>query len=109
MLPSFLKFIEQQEDQSSVSSPQHELGEEGLNLNKVIEKRIKEIINEFQIKGKATEKDILASFDYNLKKMLGNSTSNQDGAANQQTANQQTANQQTAQTQIDQNQMQQNS
>ena len=76
MLPSFLKFIEEVEETSGVSSPQHEVGEESLPLNKVVEKRIKEIINEFQTKGKATEKEIIASLDYNVKKMLGSQDPN---------------------------------
>ena len=91
MLPSFLKFIEHSEE-SGVSSPQHELGEESLTLNKVIEKRIKEISNEFKTKGIATEEQVLASFEYNLKKMMGGSpasSQNKQQAQNTQQPTQQ--------------------
>ena len=74
MLCSFLKFIEEIEGKN-ISSPQHEVGEESLSLNKVIEKRIKELLIEFKTKRKATEEEVLASIEYNLKKMANSKDS----------------------------------
>ena len=102
MLPSFLKFIEQSEE-SGVSSPQHELGEESLTLNKVIEKRIKEILNEFKTKGIATEEQVLASVEYNLKKMMGSPAAS---SQNQQVQNTQQPTQQNTQQPTQQNTIQ---
>jgi len=69
MLPKFLQFLEELE--SGVLPPQHEMGEENLTLNKVIEKRIKEIVNEFETKNKATKEEVLNSFYQNISKMMG--------------------------------------
>lgn len=76
MLPKFLQFLEELE--SGVVSPQHEMGEENLSLNKVIEKRIKEIISEFELKGRATEQEVLNSFFQNISKMMGKNPQNKD-------------------------------
>lgn len=74
MLQKFSKWIENEE--VSVSEPQHKKGEEILTLNKVVEKRILEMINEFQIKGKATPEDVIKSIAYFLdRNMPKNQTS----------------------------------
>ena len=89
MLPSFLKFVEQQEDQQTgVGSPQHEVGEESLSLNKVIEKRIKEMLNEFKTKRRATDQEVLNSIDNIIKKMIGSDTNKQNQIDQQAQPNQ---------------------
>jgi hypothetical protein len=84
MLPKFSKWIENSE--SSVSEPQHKKGEEVLTLNNVIEKRIKEMIDEFQSKGKAKPEEVLSSIAYFLEKNMPKQPEPQD---NNQQADQQ--------------------
>jgi hypothetical protein len=100
MLCSFLKFIEEIEESnltpprpesnlgSSVSSPQHEVGEESLSLNKVVEKRIKEMLNNFKTKGRATEQEVLSSIDYNLKNKFNFQKPQQSQKQTQDSSNQ---------------------
>lgn len=89
MLPSFLKFVEQQEEQQAgVGSPQHEVGEESLSLDKVIEKRIKEMLNEFKTKRRATDQEVLSSIDNIIKKMIGSDTNKQNQIDQQAQPNQ---------------------
>jgi hypothetical protein len=68
MLLKFSKWMENSE--VSVSEPQHKKGEDLLTLNKVVEKRMVEMINEFQLKGKAKPEDIFKSIAYFLDKNL---------------------------------------
>lgn len=71
MVPKFSQWIESAEtSETSVSEPQHKKGEDILTLNKVVEKRIVEMINEFQLKGKAKPEDVLKSIAYFLDKNL---------------------------------------
>lgn len=81
MFPKFSKWIENSE--VSVSEPQHKKGEEILTINKLVEKRIVEMINEFQIKGKAKPEDVLKSIAYFLDKNLPNNQPNQDNLQSQ--------------------------
>lgn len=60
--------MDSQEDSSSLSEPQDKVGETSLTLNKLVEKRIKEMMNELQNKGKGSEEDILNSINYFLSK-----------------------------------------
>jgi hypothetical protein len=85
MLLSFFEFVQQQDgvEQTGVSSPEHESGEESLSLNKVIEKRIKEIVVEFTMKRKATEEEVLNSIDYNIKRILGGNSNKQNSQPQQ--------------------------
>ena len=71
MLPSFYNWLEQtdvEDTPSGVSEPQHKAGENNLPLNKLIEKRMKEMIEEFTSKGTATEEDIINSINNYLNK-----------------------------------------
>lgn len=68
MLPEFSKWMEN--SKVSISEPQHKKGEDLLTLNKVVEKRMIEMINEFQLKGKASPEDIFKSIAYFLDKNL---------------------------------------
>lgn len=68
MLPQFKYWVENQDQKSSVSEPQHQKGEGALTLNQVIEKRILEIIEDYERKGKANKDDVLNSIKYFLDK-----------------------------------------
>jgi len=71
MLPNFYQWLEQADVEdmpSGISEPQHKAGENNLPLNKLIEKRMKEMIEEFTSKGTATEDDILNSISNYLNK-----------------------------------------
>lgn len=83
MLPKFKNWIENQEDatdqnqqvndpgqgqQGNTSEPQHKKGEAFAPLNKVIERRMLEIIEELTRTGKANERQILDSIKYFLEK-----------------------------------------
>lgn len=71
MLPNFYQWLEQADVEdmpSGVSEPQHKSGENNLPLNKLIEKRMKEMIEEFTSKGMATKDDILNSISDYLNK-----------------------------------------
>lgn len=81
MLPKFSKWIENSE--SSVSEPQHKKGEEVLTLNYSVEKRIKEMIEEFQRKGKAKPEEVLSSIAYFLDKNLPKNQDNQQNSSDQ--------------------------
>lgn len=81
MLPKFSKWIENSE--SSVSEPQHKKGEEVLTLNSSVEKRIKEMIEEFQRKGKAKPEEVLSSIAYFLDKNLPKNQDNQQNSSDQ--------------------------
>jgi hypothetical protein len=84
MLPKFHNWIENLDgNPSSLSEPEHKKGEESLTLNKLIEKRMKEMIEEFQSKGKATPEQVVDSIKYFLGK-----NSPQDQNQNQPPQNQ---------------------
>lgn len=71
MLPNFYSWLEQTDVEGSpsgVSEPQHKAGENNLPLNKLVEKRIKEMIEEFTSKGTATEDEIISSINSYLNK-----------------------------------------
>lgn len=81
MLPKFHNWIENLDgNPSSLSEPQHKKGEESLTLNKLVEKRIKEMIDEFQSKGKASQEQVVGSIKYFLDKNMpqGQNQSAQD-------------------------------
>jgi hypothetical protein len=83
MLPNFYQWLEQADVEdmpSGVSEPQHKTGENNLPLNKLIEKRMKEMIEELTSKGTATEDDILSSIGNYLNK---NSNQQQTSDQNQ--------------------------
>jgi hypothetical protein len=56
------------DESSSLSEPQHEKGESSLTLNKLVEKRLKEMIDQLQIKGTADENQVLDAISYFLNK-----------------------------------------
>lgn len=61
-LPSFLRWIENSEEQGdSVSEPQHEEGEENMELKGVVEKRMMQLAMELESDGKGSRKDVLAA------------------------------------------------
>ncbi len=75
MIPTFRFWVEnslgvsapsEEESSSGVSEPQHEKGEESLSLNKFIEKRILEIVEDLERKGKATKDQVISSLRYFL-------------------------------------------
>jgi uncharacterized membrane protein len=73
MFPKFRTWIENLEEENpSLSEPQHKTGEKNLSVNKLVEKRIKEMVQELSIKGKAEENDI-----YNAIKQFLDKNSNQ--------------------------------
>ena len=57
---SFLRFLENIEN-NSLSPPQHKKGEESLDIKDLLKKRVLEIANELEVKGKGTREDILKS------------------------------------------------
>ena len=72
MIPKFRSWLENSgEEGSSLSEPVHKSGEGGLSTYKLVEKRIKEMIQELSDKGVATEEEINNSIkqfiDKNLK------------------------------------------
>lgn len=58
-LPSFLRWIENSEE--AVSEPQHEEGEENMDLKAVVEKRMMQMAMELESDGKGSRKDVLAA------------------------------------------------
>jgi ribosomal protein S13 len=61
-LPSFLGWIENnQEGGESVSEPQHEEGEDNMDLKAVVEKRMMQMAMELESDGKGSRKDVLAA------------------------------------------------
>jgi len=56
-LPSFLTWIENNED--AVSDPQHKAGEENMNLQATVEKRLMQMALDLESDGKGTRKEIL--------------------------------------------------
>lgn len=85
MIPTFRFWVEnslgfsgtsEEENSSGVSEPQHEKGEELLSLSKFIEKRISEIIEDLERKGKATKDQVINSLgDFLNKNQASQSTS----------------------------------
>ena len=74
MIPKFRFWIEDVEAGGvSVSQPQHKKGEDSLDIDKMVEKRIKELINELKIKRNIDENQIINS----IKSYLGKSNQNQ--------------------------------
>lgn len=72
MIPTFRFWVENslgaepEENSSGVSEPQHKKGEDSLSLNKFLEKRILEIIEDLERKGKATKDQVMNSLKYLL-------------------------------------------
>lgn len=66
------------EDDSGVSEPQHKKGESSLTLNKLVEKRIKEMMEELVSKGKADENSIVDAIKYFLSKNFPQQDQSQD-------------------------------
>lgn len=91
MIPQFKHWVENQEEEENnpLSEPQHEKGEGALTLNQVIEKRILEIIEEYERKGKASKDDVINSIKYFLDKnkptQPPQSSQNQNSPENPQT------------------------
>ena len=82
--------MDNSEDQSSsLSEPQHEKGESSLTLNKFVEKRIKEMIDELQMKGKADENQVLDAISYFLNKNAPKQDQSQEPESQPQNAPQQ--------------------
>lgn len=59
-LPSFLRWIENNE-QGSVSEPQHKEGEDNMDLKAVVEKRMMQMAMELESDGKGSRKEVLAA------------------------------------------------
>lgn len=96
MIPKFSKWIEnteqsEPEQSSSVSEPEHKKGEDLLSLNNLVEKRIKEIIEELEVKGKASEQDVYGAIanllDKNFKGPQNEKDPNSDSSNNPTTDN----------------------
>jgi len=68
-----------EEESSSLSEPQHEKGESSLTLNKLVEKRLKEMIDRLQIKGTADENQVLDAISYFLNKNAPKQTQEPQG------------------------------
>lgn len=61
-LPSFLRWIENAEEQGdAVSEPQHEEGEDSMDIKGVVEKRMMQMAMDLESKGKGSRKDILGA------------------------------------------------
>jgi hypothetical protein len=61
-LPSFLRWIENSEEQGdSVSEPQHKEGEDNMDLKAVVEKRMMQLAMELESDGKGSRQDVLAA------------------------------------------------
>jgi len=82
------------EESSSLSEPQHEKGESSLTLNKLVEKRLKEMIDQLQMKGTADENQVLGAISYFLNK---NAPKQQEPQSDQQGVDQSTQQPQGAQ------------
>lgn len=67
---SFLKFLEDIEN-NSLSPPQHKKGEESLDIKDLLKKRILEMTNELEVKGKGTRDEILKSLIDVINSLLG--------------------------------------
>lgn len=60
--PSFLNWVENNEEQGgAVSEPQHEEGEENMDLKAVVEKKMMELAMELEQDGKGSRQDVLAA------------------------------------------------
>lgn len=68
MIPTFKNWVENEEN-PSLSEPQHKAGEQNLDLSKVIEKRIKELMSELESSGKGSKQVILATMQDVLNNM----------------------------------------
>lgn len=60
MIPSFKNWVENEEN-PALSEPQHKSGEQNLNLSKILEKRVKELLSELESSGKGSKQVILAT------------------------------------------------
>lgn len=61
-LPSFLRWIENSEEQGdAVSDPQHKQGEENMDLKGVVEKKMMELAMEIEADGKGSRQEVLAA------------------------------------------------
>jgi hypothetical protein len=85
VLPSFLHWIENSEEQGdSVSEPQHEEGEENMDLKSTVEKRIMKMAMEIESDGKGTRQEVLAA----IKSVVDTASQEKDqGLGDQQGTN----------------------
>lgn len=61
-LPSFLRWVENDENQGdSTSDPQHEEGEDNMDLKAVVEKRMMQMAMELESDGKGSRQEVLAA------------------------------------------------
>lgn len=60
-LPSFLRWIENNGEQGSVSEPQHKEGEDNMDLKAVVEKRMMQMAMELESDGKGSRQEVLAA------------------------------------------------
>lgn len=60
-VPSFLRWVEENEDGNSLSEPQHKSGESGMDLKSVVEKRMMQLAVELETDGKGSRQEVLAA------------------------------------------------
>jgi hypothetical protein len=90
-LPSFLRWIENSEEQGdSTSDPQHKQGEENMDLKGVVEKKMMELAMEIEADGKGSRQEVLAA----MKAVVDSaSKESEQGGENQSDPNAQPAGQ----------------
>lgn len=97
-VPSFLRWVEENEAGNSLSEPQHKRGEAGMDLKSVVEKRMMQLAVELETDGKGSRQEVLAA----MKAVVdasgkGSEAQPQQPDANKQANQQPDPNQQTAQ------------
>jgi hypothetical protein len=66
-MKSFLNWVENEEN-PSLAGPQHKRGETNLNLDGLVERRVRQIIMDLESSGKGTQQEILNSLKNYLDK-----------------------------------------
>ena len=60
MIPKFINWLESEEF-SGLSEPQHKQGENNLNLDNLVKRRLDQLLSELQMAGKGSKEDIMNS------------------------------------------------
>lgn len=85
LVPSFLFWAEQNEDeQGSLSEPQHKQGEDNMDLKSVVEKKMMELAMDLEQNGKGSRQEVLAA----MKAVIDSAGSGDKGQGQDQTQNQ---------------------
>jgi hypothetical protein len=106
-LINFYSWLENLDNEmpSSLSEPEHKQGESNLSLNKLVEKRINELVQEIESKGIGNKNDIMNSISNYLSQTTPDPSTDESPDMNQgQNPNQMDPNQMS---QMDPNQMSQ--